>query len=422
MSQDKRKHAVLNRRLNFLNADEDVEIKNKRCRMAPDDLNECFRLELSKSISIKNVSLNLKSNFDSSDKICKNLNSIDLEDLQTSQNDTEILKIDRSNFLKYNLSHLNLIKKDTLVFLMEKNFANGIKCPFDVFAYTRLVKMPSPNSNDNNFYNFSVVRKISKLLTHYQNNPLHGKFLRDNSLLPCTVGMFLMPFYFDIFSIRELNEFSPIEIDMILNLKKNYQTQVFLNYDSLISNYKDNILWNCLVIYKYKLDDSTKFGSSRIEYLNYFLAMMYTLYHLEYVIYYTQSSSHEENQVLKKHITRALELNEMILLLFEAYILAGLFTQRDYVEYERFVNKQIDCPMDHNAYNLEKNYYQNTLSMIRENSEKVFPLRLTNLCRIKIKNSMKEYNRKNVSKLPLSKDIKKFILFENELTKNLSIF
>lgn len=416
MSENLAKYVLLNRRSNFLDEEEDVEARKKRRRMMPDDPNECFKIELSKPISLKQSSLNLKSNFDPCEQIfrCKNLDSIDFEDT-LSNNEIESLKIDKPSFLKYNLNHLNLIKKETVVFLMEKNFSNGIKCPFDVFAYTRLVKTPTPNLNVKNFYNFSLVKKISKLLTHYHCNPLNGKFLRDNSLLPCTVGMFLMPFYFDIFTIGELNEFSSIEIDIIVNLKKNYQTNIYLNYDSLISNYKDNILWNCLVIYKFKLEDLTKFGSSRIEYINYFLAMMYTLYHLEHVISYSQARLSEDKKILKTHITRALELNEMIVILFEAYILSGLFTQQDYIEYERFANSQIDSLCEPNEYNLESIYYHNTLSMIRENSEQVFPLKLSHLCRITIKNSMKEYNQKSVNKLPLSRDLKKFVSFENEL-------
>lgn len=416
MDEEVDKKSLLNRRFDFSNRDEEIEVKAKRCRTLPEDLDECFRLELSKPVSIKQNSLNLISNFDSSYQIDRSLRSIDLKDNTFSYNDMETLKIDLSSFLNYNLNNLNLIKKDTLIFLMEKNFSNGIKCPFDVLAYSRLVKTPISNLTDKNVYNFSLVRKVSKLLIHYRNNPLNGKFLRDNSLLPCTVGMFLMPFYFEIFSIRELNEFSPIEIDMILNLKKNYQTNVYLNYDCLISNYKDNILWNCLVIYKYKLEDLIQFGSNRIEYINYFLAMMYTLYHLEYTIYYIQTNLSDDKKILKAHITRALELNEMILLLFEAYILSGLFTHRDFVTYERFVTIQMESLFEKSDYNLERTYYDNTVAMIRENSEKVFPLKLTHLCRIVIKNSMIKYNRKSVSKLSVPIDTKKFILYENQLT------
>ncbi|RMZ95826.1 hypothetical protein BpHYR1_017284 [Brachionus plicatilis] len=391
MNSDKDKFALLNFCIKLTNINDQVVSENGRKRKKyhadSDYKHDCFRIELSKPISLRPESMNLKSVFDSSNPAKKHVSSVNSGKLFHA--DTNLPSI-----FKINLSHMNLMKKENLLCLIEKNFSNGIKCPFDLFAYTRLCKIPcSGFDQKQNSYNWSTVRKISKMFPSYQINPLDTKFLQNNPLLACSAGAFLMPFYFDIFSIRELNEFSPIEIDMIVDLKKKYPTHVHLNYDSMISNYKDDILWNCL----YNFNDLKKFGSNRHEFFNYFLAMMYTLYHLEYVVNHIQRQPNYEKNILRIHFTKVLELSEMIPFLFEAYILTGLFTHADYIHYERFVIDKLKLKIKKNEYKkIESVYYENTLNMIRQTSGKVFPLKLSNLCRISIKNCMNDFNQKNI--------------------------
>ncbi|CAF0799368.1 unnamed protein product [Brachionus calyciflorus] len=417
---------------------DDVDFETKRAKT--ESLDDCLRSELSSPIQFDYESLRLTSNFDSSDSSTSISNKsscsssprshrtqspidISLDEIKLFGNEFESKHFYLSqNFLKYNLNHLNLVKKETLIFLIEKNLANNIKNPFDLFSYNRLNKSQKFCHNPKNNYNCFNIRKMSKLLNHYK-NPLNKRYLRDNCLLPSSVGMFLMPLYFDIFKISELNQFNPIEIDMILLLKRTYRTHVYLDYESLINNFKENILWSCFILCKYKLSDITGVNSNQetinMEFFNYYLSLMYTLQHLEYVVNYIQLNSAKINinnsKLLKDHITKALDLSRFLPFLFESLILNGYFKHKDYVAYEKFCVDKLDSLMCTNEYNLERNYYENTLMSIKQHSEQVYPLKLTNMCRITIKNSMKKYDSSTLDKLNVPKDIKKFLLYEHEL-------
>lgn len=406
----------INYGLKYANLNDYLDHQNCRKTKRPrkkHDLNDCFKIELAKPVSSKQNLLNLASIFDSSNSISsskkqKTNNSIDDSiDLGNFFSRHSI----RLKFLEVDICNLNLINKDNLLYLIEKNFSHGIKCPFDLFAYNRLSKTkPSSRFDEKNLYNFSQVNKISKIFSDYQNNPLDSKFLRNNSLLACTVGSFLMPFYFDLFRVSELNQFSPIEIDLVLVLKKNYKISLYLNYDSLIRNFKENILWNCLTIYKYKLDDT-----NRLEFFNYFLALMFTLYHSEIVVNYLQRQLFHENKIFKIHVIKALELSAMIPLLLEAFILTGIFSHKQFIKYENFATNRLNTLIQNDSYNIEKKYYEKTLDMIGQTRNQVFPIKLSNLCRLKIRNSLIDCNQFNVKKLPCSNEIKNFILYQTEL-------
>lgn len=412
MNNEKSQFEFINYRFKLANLNEDTaneySKKRKRCRTENNNLNDYLRIELSKPVSSEQASLNLISVFKLPKTTKNNPNSFKSEKLLNTD-------LDSFKMLTLNLSNKNLIKKEYLLFYIEKNFSNGIKCPFDLIAYNRLSRIPFAIFDEKNVYNCSKVEKISNIFSNCQNNPLDVKFLQNNSILKCTAGSFLMPFYLDIFRISELKEFSPIEIDMILEIKKNFSAHINLNYDSLTSNYKENILWNCLVIYKYKLDDARKFKSNKLEFINYLLAMMFNLFHLEYVVKYLQRKFSHENQILKIHIIKALELRNMIPLLVEAYILTGLFTYNDYVHYKSFVAKKVKLIFGTSEFNIEKAYYENSLKIIRKTRGKIFPLKLSDLCRIVIRNSIIDFNKNNVFKLSCSSQIKKFILFQNQL-------
>lgn len=408
MNNEKMQFEFINSRFNLANLNEEManelNEKRKRCH----DEHDYFKIELSKPISSELVSINLKSVFKLPKKIKNNSNSFKSQRLF----DTEM---DSFKMLRLNLSKRNLVKKENLLYYIENNFLNGIKCPFDLIAYTRLSKLPHVIFDEKNLYNCSKVEQISKVFSNHQNNPLDVKFLQNNSLLKCTAGSFLMPFYLDIFRISELMEFTPIEIDMVLEMKKKYAAHVHLNYNSLSSNYKENMLWNCLVIYKYKLDDFKKFKSNKFEFINYLLAMMFNLYHLEYVVKDLQRKLPLKNQILRIYLIKALELRHMIPILFEAYILTGLFTHNDYVHFERFVTIKANLIFGTSEYNIEKAYYEHSLKMIKKTCEKIFPLKLSDLSRIVIRNSIIDYNKKNVYKLTCTNQIKKFILYQNKL-------
>lgn len=310
------------------------------------------------------------------------------------------------------------MRKETLVFLIEQNFQNRIKSPFDLFAYNRLksgsaFKDASIDTKTSKFnYNYLNVRKLSKLLNFYE-NPLDKKYLKQNNLLPCCVGQFLMPFYFDIFKVSELNQLSREEIDMNLLLKRTYKSHIYLDYESLIGNYKENILWNCFILFKYKFSSTQ---TLRMEFFNYFLALNYSYQHLEHVVSHLQSLNQPKHaQMISEHLSKALDLSMTLPFLFDTLILTGMFKHSDYVRFKAFAQSRLMFSSQGKQLSLERVYYENSLKNICHKAEHCFPLKLKNLCRIKIKEQCDKFDSAQVNKFAIPKTIKCFLMFEDEL-------
>jgi hypothetical protein len=100
-----------------------------------------------------------------------------------------------NKMFKYNLDDsLNLTRKDTLIYLIERNISNGILAPFDQYAYFKLQTKSSNNQatiENKHVYNYYNIRKISKLTRTYNIEDRH--FLKHNNLMPSCVSALLMP-------------------------------------------------------------------------------------------------------------------------------------------------------------------------------------------------------------------------------------
>jgi hypothetical protein len=369
-----------------------------------------------------------------------------------------------TNMLKYDLnSTLNITRKDTLIYLIERNKSNQIMAPFDLFVYSRIKQnnkyylncFPGASSDSNNLngqfsksqenlktkydYNYSNIKKVNYLFKLIQNNPFDKTYLKQNNLLLNSVATFLMPFFFDIFKMAELRSFSSNSVEMISNLKQSYNTQMFLDQDSLTSHLTENVLWSCFVIYKYRLDDSFR---TRLNYLNFYLSNIFQLIHLESIINFLNKQSKLENgqsiNSTKVYIKKFIELNFALPHFMEALILTGLFKHGDYLRFLSFYyTKQITSPPEsitfsnltskqnqthqqldsENCVNLKAKYLNSSMKSLTQKANEMFPLKLKNLCRIKLRESypdMNAFESKNVS-IPVS--LKNFILYEDELEK-----
>lgn len=218
-----------------------------------------------------------------------------------NSNENDEMKIYKplNNLFEYSLSNqLHLMRKDTLMFLIESNLKINLLSPFDLFAYDRLkrINRVEPECSKKFNYNYPSVRRMSRFISQrfgrnrgggggelgsgLAYNPLDPHILEKNALLPNCMSTFLMPFYFDIFKITELGSFPQEHVQLMLALKKSFKAQIYLDYDTLITYLRENILWNCFILFKYWQIPSS---ATRMGYFNFYLSFVQILVHLEQV-------------------------------------------------------------------------------------------------------------------------------------------
>ncbi len=307
-----------------------------------------------------------------------------------------------NKMFKYNLDDsLNLTRKDTLIYLIERNISNGILAPFDQYAYFKLQTKSSNNQatiENKHVYNYYNIRKISKLTRTYNVEDRH--FLKHNNLMPSCVSALLMPFFFDIFNMSELNLLGDKTVKIMLNLKKYHIAQKYLDELTLISCVSENLVWNCLALFKLKQKES-----NALYYFNFYLTYFYLQIYLE------QLSSQMNNRfAIKEEIKRSLNIGFILSHLLDALIMTGLFKHGDYLKFKDFFQEK--QRFDHS---LEQTYLDNSIKNVSQTAETCFPLKLKNLCRIQIRKNLVNYNLKTLNQLALPESMKNFLVFSEDM-------
>jgi hypothetical protein len=382
-----------------------------------------------------------------------------------------------NKMFKYDLTSLNVIKKEILLFLIESNYMNKILSPFDHFAYSRLTKLNSlcSDSFSNGHkdsrrlkFNYSNVRKLQKLLAQVNYDPLDRRFLKKNPLLPNCVSQLLMPFYFDIFSISEMQSmFNQSQLNLVLNLKRSYAfktTHLILDYEVLTNYFRENIVWNCLLLFKQKPANCFD-KEKRMAYLNFFFSFVYIQIHLESVVYYYQQQTHFDSsmreKIVKDHMKKAIELGLLLPSLLDSLILTGSLKHSEFLRFKKYYLKRklllVNKNKNHFSNNCETRssisenvvinnnliHFNNNTKLITNLEEKYFdncyksvenkfltPLKLKEQCRLSIKHSLnKNYDRATIStKLNgcLPNSMKSYLLYDDEIghyfLKNRNLF
>jgi hypothetical protein len=348
--------------------------------------------------------------------------------------------------IKYDLGSLNLVKKDVLLFLIERNQSNKIFAPFDQLAYTKLKKKSSMfngiSYNHKNNYNYRSIKKLNESIKVTNNNLFDKAYLKQNTMLPGCISTFLMPFFFDIFNASEMKTFKHECVNMMLKLKKSYKAQIYLDNTSLVSYLNENVVWNCLAIYKYRIKNDVE---NRMGYLNFYLTYIYVLMHLGTIIEFIDDQHLTKSDPVESFAKKYKQLGHILPDLLEAMILNGLFKHGDLVKFKKFfiskqfplnefqnsiLNqsgqeqlKQLNCVGLYysNKYdllnNLKQVYLNNSLISLTAKSSNCFPLKLKNLCRIQLKEKLNSYDSVTINKLNIPKAIKEFLLFDDELGK-----
>lgn len=306
----------------------------------------------------------------------------------------------------YAFNQLNLNRKETFIYLIERNMSNKILSPFDQYAYVKLKNIKSfaslTNTNlinlneryDFNYYNIKKLSKLMRTMSVHERN-----FLKQNNLMPSCVSSHLMPFFFDIFSMSDLKQIGDDTVNKMLGLKQAFKaTQLYLDEHTLTSYLVENLLWNCLALFKFKLTDLVADSkTTRMGYFNFYLAFVYIQIHLEQT----------KDTFLVKRLN---EYKQILSHLFDALVLTGMFAHGDYVRFRQFYEekkKRFQC--------LENVYLENAIRSIAPTADVCFPLKLKNLCRIQIKKSLVNYNMDTLNKLNVPVSTRKFLLFSEEM-------
>lgn len=284
-----------------------------------------------------------------------------------------------------NLNEINLIRKTSLLKLIERNRLNQICCPFDEIVYENLsfetsqlpVELIGPKRAKMRQDLLDSVRKFEFKQFELENESL-------DYLLPNCLSTFLMQFFIDIFPPSELKLLTPSILEILLKLKSHFKPQVHLDSKLKMANLLEDILWNCFALFKYKFDASFKVG-----FMNYYQSLFSIMNHYK-----------EDAYFQKLNLTSG--VRKLAPYYIEALILNGLLDQADFKAYSKLI--------------LVENYEHLEAYKIIEAKMKSLaqPMKLKFMCRIRIKQVMKEFNSVQLDSLNISNNLKNFILFNSE--------
>ena len=269
------------------------------------------------------------------------------------------------------------------------------KCPFDEIVYL--------NSKEKCkfYYDFKLIE-----LNKYKLNSVTA------TLMPISVSTYCMPFFLDIFKPSLLNLLTVKVVQILLELKSKYKPQIYLDNENFLNSYiLEDILWNCFAIFKFKFSVDYKKG-----FLNYFFSVFCVLKYFEVSIEGNQKSAEIKYQIRSK----ISKIKQLIPCFIEALILNGLLIQKDL---KFFLNLNfIQLVKNSPNSRLEIEFSQEAVAILKQLSDKHSILRLSDLCRIKMKQVMKYFSMRTVHELNLSDKLKQFILFDQEFADYHSIF
>ena len=280
----------------------------------------------------------------------------------------------------------NLIRKASLLKLIERNRLNQICCPFDEIVYTNLSYEPSQLPIE-----LIEPKRIKMRLDHLDSLKKfeYRQFdLKNDSLdylLPNCISTFLMQYFFDIFPPSELKLLTPSILEILLKLKSLFKPQVHLDSNLKLTHLLEDILWNCFALFKYKYDKSFTKG-----FINYYQSLFTIINHCKNDFYF---------QKLKLETG----IRKLAPYYIEALILTGLFDESDFKTYSKLIAFEHDELM-YEAYKI----IENKMKSLNQ------PMKLKHMCRIRIKNEIKEFNSIHLDALNISENLKSFILFNSE--------
>lgn len=137
------------------------------------------------------------------------------------------------------------------------------------------------------------------------------------------------------------------------------------------------------------------------------------------ISYLQLNPSAQNNQTLKDHIRRAIELSNVLPYLLETLILTGMFKHCDYIRFKKFVYSKYPPALvgsaDSPNTDIETVYFENGLKAVEAKISSKFPMSLKALCRLQVNQSMKEFVPRAVEKLNIPKSTKAYLMYDTEI-------
>lgn len=290
------------------------------------------------------------------------------------------------------LKDFNLVRKTSIIYLIERNREYKVYCPFDEIAYRKFqkkefqIKRSGKPECDILMFDENVTSDIELRLCNQEEI--------KEFLIPNCLSTYLMPFFFDIFQPSELKQFSSRTVDILLKLKNSYKPQLHLSdvkLDSIFTGQLvENCLWNCFALLKFKFSSKYKFG-----FLNYFISLCCFLKHLEM----KNSEEYKAKVVCYKKV---------IGYYIDALLLNGFIQLKDlkfvyeFMAKDKWVNKK---------------YFDDVMHILVSVMKQHFPMKLKNLCRIEVKRGLCAFDYTTVKSLGLSSRDENFLLFNSEFER-----
>ena len=299
--------------------------------------------------------------------------------------------LDNSNLFNFqfdantNIHELNLTHKMSLITLIKRCKANMICSPFDEMALHKLLIEFYPQR-----FKIEQFKIIAKKLLDNQNFKFCLYRIENNSIehfMPNCIAQLLMEFFFEILRPSELTFYSSQTLDIVLALKSSYKPSPRLSIELMGAQVPECVLWNCFALFYFKFD--TALAKC---FLNYFFSSFC-------VVDYFQKCCRDQ--------IRSNQIRRLLSSYLDALILSNFLNPQLYkLIVEFFTNLGPESKTDAN---------RELFNFVTQHVDSKFPLRLKDLCRIRVKEAMHEFNAESVHKLNLPTTHKSFLLFEAEL-------
>lgn len=289
------------------------------------------------------------------------------------------------------IKELSLVRKQTLVHLIERNRANKLISPFDEIAYFKF------QSTDFGKKRKFVEDECSEFISSSNELETLETSCPIDVYLPNSVATFLMQFFFDIFQPSELKLYTPKTIDILLKLKSAYTPVLYLSNDLLTAYIPENILWNCFALFKFKFNLSYKLGL-----FNYLQSLFYVQMHLENLILAESKFTKSTCSMSQSEASKFFKIKKILPYFIEALILNGLLTKRDL----SLFRASSSCFRVNAANTIEHAIKRHAC-----------PMKLKNMCRILIKNRIRDFSSLTVNGLQINESDKNFMLFNDEFER-----
>ena len=212
------------------------------------------------------------------------------------------------------------------------------------------------------------------------------EFSQSRDFMPNCVSSYLTPFFLDIIQPSELKQFAPSTVSILLALKSSYKPHLNYSAGLFALQLVENCLWQMLALFKFKLSLKYKFG-----FVNYFTLL---------VCFYKSYEELTGSEVALEMTKTFKNVSSILRFYVKALVLSGFL---------KFKNFSFIIQAQKN-----ESYRDDLVAILNSAISSKTPMRLSDMCRILVRRSLKSYESQLVKGLGLSEHDERFLLFDNE--------